>query len=84
MIKEIVGATMAVAIGVITLWLIIPMLNTTKIAVFANLPDQDNATNMQLMGLADNVFYGLIFMVILITGFIVVQYMARKDTIGVG
>jgi hypothetical protein len=78
MLREVIGATFTAGIGAIILWLIFPMLNTTKNAVWSGV-DETNPVNAQLLALGDTVFMGLIFMVVLVVGFVVIMYAIRRD-----
>ena len=78
MIREVVGSVMAVAIAVLLLVLIIPTLNTAKNAAWEQINDTD-PTNATLIQIGDNVFYGIIMLVVLVTGLTVLAYASRRD-----
>jgi hypothetical protein len=78
MIKEVVGSVMAVSVAVLLLVLIIPTLNTAKIAVFETV-NTTNPTNEQLVNLGDSVFIGIIILIVVVTGLTVLAYASRRD-----
>lgn len=83
MISEAVGAVMTVGIVILTLTIIIPMLNTAKVSVFSQV-NQSNPTNAQLVAIGDNVFYGIIVMVVIVGGLTVLAYATRRDVNNIG
>lgn len=85
MMREVLGAVMAAAMGTVLLWFILPMLNLAKISVFngiLNNPDptiSQNETTLLLIQLGDMVFLSLGFVVFLVVGFIILSYATRRD-----
>lgn len=83
MIKEVVGSVMTVGIAVVLLAVIIPMLETAKSAVWQQV-NASNPTNAQLLLIGDNVFYGIILLVVIISGLTILAYATRRDPFGNG
>lgn len=83
-LKQIVGATMAVVMAIVTLTMIIPMLVTAKNSVFASLPNQNDTTVATLISLGNNVYLLIVFIVAGACGFVVFLYMSNRDPFEVG
>ena len=83
MLREVVGAIMAAFVGIILLWMILPMLKNAQNLVFSVVNTTDPAVQ-QLMALGDTLYYVMGFLVIFVTGFIILSYASRNDPYNLG
>jgi type II secretory pathway component PulF len=76
MIRETVGALMAVTMSVILLWFILPMLNVTYEQVKATV-DLSHPTTETLVTLGDGMYLILGFIAVLVPGYLIFAYASR-------
>lgn len=77
MMREVVGAVMAAFVGLLLLWFILPMLNTTYELIKQNV-DMTNPTNQTLILLGDGVYSILGYIVIVVVGYLIFAYATRN------
>lgn len=78
MLKEVVGAIMAAFVGVLLLWVVLPVLKNVQNMVFNSVNSTDPAT-LQLMALGEALYYIMGGIVFFVTGFIILSYASRRD-----
>lgn len=79
MLREVIGSVMAITVGIIILYMMLPTLETVKNQVFERLPNQDDPTNQQLFLIGNNAYLILVFIVIGSIAFVIFLYASNKD-----
>lgn len=74
---------MAAFVGILLLWVILPVLKNVQNMVFNTIDTEDPAT-LQLMALGDTLYFVLGFLVFFVTGFIILSYAIRRDPYDLG
>ena len=83
MLREVIGALMAIFMGTLILWVILPTLKNVQNLVFDFIDTNDTAT-LQLMALGEALYFILGGVVFFVVGFILLSYASRRGTFDTG